>query len=87
MLINASSLGINKKDKIDLNYKKIGPNKFYYDVIYNPAETYFLKEAKKYGNKVENGKRMFMYQAHQAFAIWHNVFPKIDEEVEKLLNA
>ena len=25
MLINASSLGINKKDKIDLNYKKIGP--------------------------------------------------------------
>ena len=86
MLINASSLGINKKDKIDLNYKKIGPNKFYYDVIYNPAETYFLKEAKKYGNKVENGKRMFIYQAHQAFAIWHNVFPKIDEEVEKLLD-
>ena len=27
---------------------------------------------------------MFMYQAHQAFAIWHNVFPKIDEEVESL---
>ena len=42
----------------------------------------FLKEAKKLGNKVENGKKMFIYQAHQAFAIWHNVFPKIDEEVE-----
>ena len=85
MLINASSLGINKNDKIDLNYKKIGSNKFYYDVIYNPVETFF-KRSKKFGNKVENGKKMFIYQAHQAFAIWHNVFPKIDEEVEKLLD-
>ena len=86
MLINASSLGININDKIDLNYENIGSNKFYYDVIYNPAETFFLKEAKRLGNKVENGKKMFIYQAHQAFAIWHNVFPKIDEEVERLLD-
>ena len=86
MLINASSLGINKNDKIDLNYEKIGTNKFYYDVIYNPAETFFLSQGKKFGNKVENGKKMFIYQAHQAFAIWHNVLPKIDEEVERLLD-
>ena len=86
MLINASSLGINKTDKIDLNYNKIGKNKFYYDVIYNPSETNFLIQAKKAGNKVENGKKMFIYQAHQAFAIWHNVFPKIDEKIVNLLN-
>jgi shikimate dehydrogenase len=86
MLINASSLGINKNDKIDLNYEKIGTDKFYYDVIYNPKETFFLKEAKKFGNRVENGKKMFIYQAHQAFSIWHKVLPKIDEEVERLLN-
>ena len=86
MLINASSLGINKNDKIDLNYEKIGPNKFYYDIIYNCPETFFLKEAKKLGNKIENGKKMFIYQAHQAFAIWHNVLPKIDEKVERLLD-
>ncbi len=87
MLINASSLGINLTDKIDLNYEKIGSNKFYYDVIYNPSETFFLKEAKKFGNKVENGKKMFIYQAHQAFAIWHNIFPKINEKVEQLLDT
>ena len=86
MLINASSLGIKKTDKIDLKYDKIGKNKFYYDVIYNPSETYFLTEAKKAGNKTENGKKMFIYQAHQAFAIWHNVLPKIDEKTENLLN-
>ena len=67
--------------------KKIGTNKFFYDIIYNPIETNFLTEAKKQGNQVENGKKMFIYQAHQAFAIWHNVLPKIDEEVESLLNT
>ena len=86
VIINASSLGINKSDKIEINYNKIGKNKFYYDVIYNPAETSFLREAKKLGNKVENGKKMFIYQAHQSFAIWHNILPKIDEKVENLLN-
>ena len=87
MIINASSLGINENDKIDLNYEKIGSNKFYYDIIYNPPQTDFLKQAKRLGNKTENGKMMFIYQAHQAFSIWHKVFPKIDEKVIDLLDT
>ena len=86
MLINATSLGINKDDKIDLDYEKIGSNKFYYDIIYNPPQTNFLKRAKIFGNNTENGKMMFIYQAHQAFSIWHKVFPKIDEKVIELLD-
>ena len=35
---------------MDLN--KFGNNKFFYDVIYNPSETTFLKEAKINGNKI-----------------------------------
>ena len=58
MVINATSLGINKDDKIDLDYEKIGSNKFYYDVIYNPSQTNFLKQAKILGNNIENGKMM-----------------------------
>ena len=86
MIINATSLGINKDDKIDLDYEKIGPNKFYYDLIYNPPQTNFLKQAKTFGNNTENGKMMFIYQAHQAFSIWHKVLPKIDEKVIELLD-
>ena len=29
---------------------------------------------------------MFIYQAHQAFTLWHKVMPKIDEETIKLLD-
>ena len=86
MIINATSVGLKKNDEIKLNYNDIGPNKFFYDVIYNPNETYFLKKAKKFGHRVENGKMMFIYQAHQAFTIWNKIMPVIDEETIKLLD-
>ena len=86
MIINATSLGLNKNDEIKLNYEDIGVNKFFYDVIYNPSQTNFLSIAKQFGNQIENGKMMFIYQAHQAFTIWHKVMPKIDEETIKLLD-
>ena len=86
MIINATSLGLNKDDEIKLNYTDIEPNKLFYDIIYNPSKTKFLSKAKQYGNKTENGKMMFIYQAHQAFTIWHKVMPKIDEETIKLLD-
>ena len=85
MVVNATSIGLNNEDGIKLNYSEIGHNKFFYDIIYNPRETIFLKRAKLFGNKTENGKMMFIYQAHQAFTIWHKLMPIIDDEVIKLI--
>ena len=42
--------------------------------------------SKKLGNKIENGKLMFIYQAFLAFNIWHGIKPKIDNEVINLLD-
>ena len=86
MIINATSLGLKKEDKINLDFSKIGKNKFFYDVIYNPKETNFLKEGKKLGNKTENGKLMFVYQALLAFNVWHGIKPEINDEVINLLD-
>ena len=86
MIINATSLGLNNDDIIDLDYTKIGADKFFYDIIYNPPETSFLKLAKEKGNKTENGIKMFVYQAQASFKIWNNVVPQIDNEVMELLN-
>jgi len=85
MIINATSVGLNKNDKIDLDFSKIGNNKLFYDIIYNPNETNFLKIGKNLGNITENGKMMFIYQAHQAFTIWHKLMPEINDEVFKIL--
>ena len=86
MIINATSFGLNKNDEIKLDYEDIGSNKFFYDVIYNPKQTKFLSKAKHFGNQIENGKMMFIYQAHQAFTLWHKIMPKIDDETIKLLD-
>ena len=47
MIVNATSLGLKEDENIDLDYSKIGSEKFFYDVIYNPSETNFLRSAKK----------------------------------------
>jgi shikimate dehydrogenase len=87
MIINATSVGLKKDDEIKLDYNEIGSNKFFYDIIYNPKKTNFLKKAKALGNRTENGKMMFIYQAHQAFGIWHKILPDIDDGTIKLLDS
>ncbi len=84
--INATSLGLKENDFININYNNEGKEKFFYDVIYNPKETNFLKQAKKNFHRTENGIMMFIYQAHQAFTIWHNLMPEIDENVISIIN-
>ena len=86
LIINATSLGLKKEDKINLDFSGIGKNKMFYDVIYNPKETNFLKVGKDLGNIVTNGKLMFIYQAFLAFHIWHGLKPDINEDVIKLLD-
>jgi len=81
VIINATSLGLKSDDQIKLNYTDIGTNKLFYDIIYNPSKTKFLSKAEQFGNQIENGKMMFVYQAQLAFRIWHNVLPKIDNRL------
>ena len=85
VIINATSLGLNK-EAIDLDFSKFSNNKLFYDVIYNPVETNFLKEGKKLGNKTENGKLMFIYQAFEAFKLWHGIEPQINSNTLEILN-
>jgi len=86
MIINATSLGLKEDDEIPLDFSLINKDKFFYDVIYNPKETGFLKIGKKTGNITINGKLMFVYQAYMAFNIWHGVKPDINDEVLNLLD-
>ena len=86
VIINATSVGLKRDQTLNLDFSKIEKGKFFYDVIYNPKETNFLKKAKGMGNKTENGKKMFIYQAAASFKIWHNIYPNIDEGVLKILD-
>ena len=84
MIINATSVGLHKNDTLNLDFAKLKSNKFFYDIIYNPGETNFLKKAKENGHKTENGKKMFIYQAAEAFKIWHGFQVEINDEINRI---
>ena len=85
MIINATSLGLNN-ETINLDFPRLGNDKLFYDVIYNPHETRFLKIGKELGYITENGKTMFVYQALEAFKLWHKIEPKVNADTFKLLD-
>ena len=87
MIINATSLGLKKNDKFQIDFTKVGSGKLFYDVIYEPFETEFSKSARETGNIYENGLNMFLYQAQKAFNIWHKVEPAINTKVTEFLKS
>ena len=79
-------MGLNHKERLNLNFDQFkgDKEKIFYDLIYNPRETNFLKEARLRGNIVINGQKMFLNQAMLAFNLWTNIKPEIDNNVIKL---
>ena len=85
IIVNATSVGLRETDKLEIDYESFGINKLFFDLIYNPKKTYFLKKAEQFSNFIENGAMMFIYQAHQSFTIWHNIMPEIDDDTIKMI--
>ena len=88
IVINTTSIGLTKDERINIDFSDCNgdKNKLFYDLIYNPKETNFLKEARLRGNSIMNGQSMFLNQATYAFNLWTNIMPEIDNEVIKLLD-
>ena len=90
VVINTTSIGLTKDEELKIDFsdydKNFHKNFLFYDLIYNPKETVFLKKARLRGNKTMNGKMMFLNQAKYAFNIWTNIVPEINDEVIKLLD-
>ena len=86
MIINATTLGLKEHDKFGMDFSQTGENKFFYDVIYSPFGTEFSEARNTEGNLSENGLNMFLFQGQQAFKIWHNIEPTINDELIKFLN-
>lgn len=73
LIINATPLGIfpDINEKPNMPYDKISKQHILFDLIYNPAETLFLKEGKKRGAKIINGYEMLKLQAEKAWEIFN----------------
>ncbi|QRR02329.1 shikimate dehydrogenase family protein [Dyadobacter sandarakinus] len=72
LIINTTPLGTFPKTEEcpPVNYDWIGKGHFLYDLVYNPAETLFLKNGAAHGAVVQNGLKMLELQAEKAWEIW-----------------
>lgn len=56
----------------DIPYEFIGPRHYLYDLIYNPAQTLFLKKGALRGSQTRNGYEMLVIQAEESWKIWNS---------------
>ncbi len=74
LMVNCTPLGMSPHiaQFPKIPYEYITDKHLCIDLIYNPAETQFLKKAKEHGAAVENGLSMLYAQAQAAWEIWSN---------------
>ena len=70
ILINSTNVGMGDDDRSLIPKEFLHPELTVCDVIYHPAETRLLKDAKACGCKTMNGKYMLLYQGAAAFKLW-----------------
>lgn len=72
LIVNCTPLGMapDVDSAPDIPYEDLGPGHFIYDLVYNPAETKFMRLAAERGAKTCNGLRMLELQAEWAWRIW-----------------
>jgi len=73
LIINCSPLGTypDIEQAPALSYRLLTPDHLLFDLVYNPAESSFLKNGKEQNSKTINGLRMLELQAEAAWKIWN----------------
>lgn len=87
MFVNTTPLGMSPdidQSPISEFDGKLLENKICYDLIYNPIQTNFLKQAEEFGAITVNGLDMLIMQGNRSFEIWTGkTFPF--DSIKKLL--
>ncbi|HWS60755.1 MAG TPA: shikimate dehydrogenase [Flavobacterium sp.] len=73
IIINTSPVGTSPNTEVFplIPYEYITEKHIAYDLIYNPAETQFLKKAAEKGARTKNGQDMLVIQAEKSWEIWN----------------
>jgi len=74
IIVNTTPVGMfpNINDAPNIPYQFLTKNHLLYDLIYNPAETPFLKKGKEKACIILNGYQMLVLQAEKSWKIWNS---------------
>ncbi|MCX6188282.1 MAG: shikimate dehydrogenase [Bacteroidetes bacterium] len=73
IIINTTPIGTFPEEDVSppLPYEYLSPSHLCYDLIYNPAESLFLKNSSAMGAETKNGLEMLEMQAEESWRIWN----------------
>ncbi len=74
VVINCTPVGMWPliDDCPDIPYNLINSSHYFFDLIYSPAKTLFLKKAELHGATIQNGYDMLITQAEESWKIWNS---------------
>lgn len=74
LIVNCSPVGTYPRieEAPDLPYHELTADHWLYDLVYNPAETLFMRRGLEQGTQVMNGHRMLVLQAEKSWEIWNS---------------
>ena len=75
LIVNCTPIGMGSMvdESPGIPYQLINSHHILFDLIYNPAETHFLKEGKLRGATVLNGLKMLEWQAEENWNLWNDI--------------
>ncbi|WP_185853230.1 shikimate dehydrogenase family protein [Blattabacterium cuenoti] len=74
VIINCTPLGTSPNINLcpSLPYQYVSSEHYFYDLVYNPNKTLFLKKAEEKGALIKNGLEMLYLQAEESWKIWNS---------------
>lgn len=85
LLANATTLGMNGFDELDIDLTPLKPSATVADLVYAPLKTKLLEQAEQKGFVTADGLGMLLEQARPAFRAFFGVLPEITDELRALV--
>jgi shikimate dehydrogenase len=77
ILVNTTSLGMDKEPPLDLDLAALPRGAVVVDIVYVPLETGLLASARRRGHPVVDGLGMLLHQGRPGFAAWFGAEPQV----------
>lgn len=89
LVINSTPIGMWPKTEGPpvINTSLLSRHSLVWDLVYNPVETRFLREAREHGCPTLSGLGMLLYQGAEAFRLWTGCEPPIAAMRRELAKA
>ena len=87
LLVNTTSLGMRGEPPLAVDLARLPDRAVVADIVYVPAETPLLRNARGRGLRTVGGLGMLLHQAVPGFEAWFGTRPRVTPELRALLEA